>query len=72
MALFFPDAGSAALAKYEWGAGTEKAQVRGTSRTLEGKEEEEDGEGATLESSVRCTERTFAVVREPSLSRFGG
>lgn len=28
MALFFPDAGSAALAKYEWGAGTEQAQVR--------------------------------------------
>eukprot|EP00752_Nemacystus_decipiens_P010374 g9244.t1 len=27
LALFFPDAGSAALAKYEWGAGTEKAQV---------------------------------------------
>lgn len=28
MALFFPDAGSAALAKNDWGAGTEAAQVR--------------------------------------------
>lgn len=28
LALFFPDAGSAALAKFEWGAGTEAAQVK--------------------------------------------
>ncbi|CAM9478108.1 unnamed protein product [Ectocarpus fasciculatus] len=27
LALFFPDAGSAALAKFEWGSGTENAQV---------------------------------------------
>lgn len=27
MTLFFPDAGSAALAKYEWGVGTEAAEV---------------------------------------------
>ncbi|CAM9713639.1 unnamed protein product [Laminaria digitata] len=27
LALFFPDAGSAALAKFEWGAGTDAAQV---------------------------------------------
>ena len=30
LALFFPDAGSAALAKFEWGAGTEAAQVKGS------------------------------------------
>lgn len=30
--MFFPDAGSAALAKYEWGAGTETAQVRTSHR----------------------------------------
>lgn len=28
LALFFPDAGSAALAKFDWGVGTENAQVR--------------------------------------------
>lgn len=28
MAIFFPDAGSAALAKFDWGAGTEAAEVR--------------------------------------------
>lgn len=31
MTIFFPDAGSAALAKFEWGAGTEAAEASDSS-----------------------------------------